>query len=205
MSQVRFGIALLAVLAALEAGAQSNAIAGSVSPNDAASPGLTQTAATVGAERVAVQREQAVRAACIDGRRLVCGRIMDILPQGLVVESGYTNLLREPLSRSWLIPGAAEASRTENLIESKIPGGICVGLVLLSDTPKGKRAKPAKYDYVIVEAYPAGKYVWTSAGSVERPLRRFSASVLAAVQATLAVQTNTQAAPAPFRAPSLPQ
>jgi hypothetical protein len=58
-----------------------------------------------------LRHEQDVRAACIEGRRLICGKILEILPAGLIVESGYTNLLREPLSRSWLIPGTAEASR----------------------------------------------------------------------------------------------
>src|SRR5271170_3484502 len=49
-------------------------------------------------------REQ-IRMECIEGRRLICGKILQILPDGFVVESGYTNLLREPLVQSWLAPG----------------------------------------------------------------------------------------------------
>ena len=146
----------------------------------------SSTGAASGSVSAALRHEQDVRTARIEGRRLICGRILDLRPEGLIVESGYTNLLREPLSRSWLIPGTAEASRAQNLIESKTPGAICVGRILLTDTPKGKKAaKPAKYDYVIVEAYPAGYYLYTSAGSVQRSLRRFSASLVAAVQRTL--------------------
>ncbi len=131
------------------------------------------------------RREQEVRKFCIEGRRLICGRILDIVPEGLIVESAYTNLLREPISRSWLIPGTAQATKAENLIESKTPGAICVGQVLLTDTPKGKRAKPARYDYVIVQAYPAGQYTYTPAGAVQLSVRRFSANLPAAVQTTL--------------------
>jgi hypothetical protein len=133
----------------------------------------------------ALRHEQDVRMACIEGRRLICGKILEILPEGLIVESGYTNILREPLSRSWLIPGTAEASRAENLIESKTPGAICVGRVLLADTPKAKKAKPARYDYVIVEAYPAGQSTYNSAINVRRTVRKFSASLVAAVQKSL--------------------
>jgi len=135
-----------------------------------------------------------VRLACIEGRRLICGRILDIVPEGLIVECGYTNLLRQPISKSWLIPGTVQASRAENLIESKSPGAICVGRVLLTDSPKSKKLKPAKYDYVIVQAYPAGQYTYTSTGTVQRTLRRFSANVMAAVQANLETQNKPDSA-----------
>jgi hypothetical protein len=154
-------------------------------PKAAAKPAQLQNAVPVEPPAAAVRHEQEVRNACIEGRRLICGRILDLVPEGLIVESGYTNLLREPLTRSWLIPGTAQASRAENLIESQSPGAICVGRILLTDTPKGKKAKPAKYDYVIVEAFPAGHYSYTSAGTVHRTLRRFSSSLVAAVQETL--------------------
>jgi hypothetical protein len=140
----------------------------------------------------ALHREQEVRSACIEGRRLICGKILDILPEGLIVESGYTNLLRQPLSKSWLIPGTAEATRAENLIESKTPGAICVGRVLLTNTPKGKKAaKPSKYDYVLVEAFPSGEFTYTSAQTIKRTVRKFSASLLVAVQAALAAERTT--------------
>jgi hypothetical protein len=177
---IRLGVALSCVVSAVAASAQSNSIPFTNSPAAESSS-------------AALRHEQDVRTACIEGRRLICGRILDLRPEGLIVESGYTNLLREPLSKSWLIPGTAVASRAENLIESKTPGAICVGRVLLTDTPKGKKAaKPAKYDYVIVEAYPAGQYTYTSTGTVRRTLRKFSASLLAAVQGTLAAEKKPQ-------------
>src|SRR5580700_1179538 len=43
-----------------------------------------------------------IREGCIQNRRVVCGRILKILPEGMVIDSGYTNLMRPPLNRSWL-------------------------------------------------------------------------------------------------------
>ena len=128
-----------------------------------------------------VQDREKVRAICIEGRRLVCGKILEVLPDGLVVDSGYTDLLRQPLTQSWLVPGTVRASRAENLLEENKPGANCIGLVFLTHLPKGKKFKPAQYDYVIIEGYPAGQYTYTSVGSVQRTVRQFSASLNAAV------------------------
>jgi hypothetical protein len=38
----------------------------------------------------AMEPEQ-VRTGCIEGRRLICGKVLKILPDGLVVDSGYTD------------------------------------------------------------------------------------------------------------------
>jgi hypothetical protein len=103
-----------------------------------------------------VQRTEQMRAACIHGRRSICGRIVKVRPNGLVVESGYTNLLRVPLTRSWLVPGKVTASQAANLIESREPGAVGVGLVFLTDVPKSRRLQPKVSDYVIIEGYPAG-------------------------------------------------
>jgi hypothetical protein len=132
-----------------------------------------------------VERVEQMRAACINGRRSICGRVLQILPDGLVVESGYTNLLRSPLNRSWLVPGTVTASRAPNLVEGNEPGAICVGLVVLTNLPKSRRAKAKAYDYVIIEAYPAGPYTYTSVGSLQRTVRRFSTSLEAAVKLNL--------------------
>jgi hypothetical protein len=127
------------------------------------------------------QDSERVRAICIEGRRLVCGKILEVLPDGLVVDSGYTNLLRQPLTQSWLVPGTVKASRAENLLEENKPGANCIGLVFLTHLPQGKKFKPAQFDYVIIEGYPAGQYTYTSVGSVQRTVRQFSASLGAAV------------------------
>src|SRR5215469_12800497 len=41
---------------------------------------------------------ESVRTACINSRRRICGRVIKITPQGLVVDSGYTSLQRPQLS-----------------------------------------------------------------------------------------------------------
>jgi hypothetical protein len=127
------------------------------------------------------QDSERARAICIEGRRLVCGKILQVLPDGLVVDSGYTNLLRQPLTQSWLVPGTVQASRAANLLEENKPGANCIGLVFLTHLPQGKKFKPAQFDYVIIEGYPAGQYTYTSVGSVQRTIRQFSASLGAAV------------------------
>ena len=139
------------------------------------------------------QRAEAMRAVCIQGRRSICGKIIQVLPEGLVVESGYTNLLREPLTRSWLIPGTVTASRANGLQESSEPGSIVVGPVLLTDLPKARGKSPRQYDYVIIEGYPAGQFTYTSVGTVQHTVRRFSAQLVKAVELNLQ-PTNPPAA-----------
>ncbi len=126
------------------------------------------------------QRSEQIRTACINGRRHICGRVLQIVPQGLVVESGYTNLLRPELSRSWVAPGNVSATLPPNLVEEKSPGAICVGLVLVTDIPKRPAVK--LYDYVILEAYPAGQYVYQPVPSVSKTIRRFSVGLLTAIK-----------------------
>ena len=128
------------------------------------------------------QRVEQIRAACIQSRRRICGKILQVTPDGLVIDSGYTNLMREPLNRSWLVPGTAAATRATNVIEANQPGSVCLGLVFLTEIPRKPDAKPRLYDYVNLEAFPAGQYTWTSVGDVQRPLRRFSTKIEKAIE-----------------------
>jgi hypothetical protein len=132
-----------------------------------------------------LQMVEQIRTTAINGRRSICGRILKVLPEGLVVESGYTNLVRYPLDRSWLLTGTVVAARTPNLVESSEPGSMCVGLVFLRDYPKSRRTKPKPYDYVVIEGYPAGQYTYQSVGTVQRTVRQFSASISSAVKLNL--------------------
>jgi hypothetical protein len=122
------------------------------------------------------------RAACIQTRRRICGKIVKVLPEGLVVDSGYTNLMREPLTRSWLMPGTVEAARPANLVEDNQPGSVCVGLVFLKDIPKGPGAKPKVYDYVNIEAFPGGPHTYASVGELQRTVRGFSSKLAKSVE-----------------------
>jgi hypothetical protein len=128
-----------------------------------------------------VHATETIRANCINGRRIVCGRILKILPDGFVVDSGYTNLMQPPLNRSWLVPGTVQALRDPHLVEGNEPASVCVGKVFLTDTPKSRRTKPGQYDYVVIEAYPDGSYTYTSLGTIQHTLRRFSASLETAI------------------------
>src|SRR5437870_447400 len=84
----------------------------------AASPPLSPAAT------VSVRAEQ-IRTDCIKGRRLICGRVLKVFPDGLVVDSGYTDLLRPPLTESWVVPGTATASRDRTALELNEPGTPC--------------------------------------------------------------------------------
>jgi hypothetical protein len=125
---------------------------------------------------------EAIRADCILGRRIICGKIVKVLPGGLIVESGYTNLMRLVLAHSWLIPGTVAAEREPNQLEKNETDAICIGLVYLTDTPKSRRAKPRLFDYVDLQAFPVGQFTYNSVGNLQRTVRHFSGSLAMAVQ-----------------------
>jgi hypothetical protein len=164
---VKFSLVFLFAAASLFA--QTNPPPASISPTN---------------ENLAVlQHVEELRARCINNRRVICGKILKILPDGIVVDSGYTNLIRAPLNQSWLIPGSALAERATNLVEVTAPGSICVGQVFLTDLPKPPRGMtPKVFDYVIVEGFPMGRYTYTSVGSVEHTVREFSTKVTTATR-----------------------
>jgi hypothetical protein len=123
-----------------------------------------------------------VRMECIQNRRRICGKIVKVLPEGLIVDSGYTNLMRQPLDRSWLVPGTAQAAKPAHLIEENRPGSVCVGLVFLTDIPNSPGAKPKVYDYVNIEAFPIGRHTYVSVGELQRTVRGFSVKLVKSVE-----------------------
>jgi hypothetical protein len=145
------------------------------------------TATSASSTNEAVRAEQ-IRAACVSGRRLICGRVLKVFPDGIVVESGYTNLVRKAFEGAWLIPGTAVASRATNLVESQEPDSICVGTVFLTDLPRprgGGKVAVKPYDYVILRGYPAGHYGYATVGGIERAVRRFSVGLETAIRLSL--------------------
>ena len=139
------------------------------------------------ATAAAVRAEQ-IRADCINGRRLICGRVLEIVPGGLVVDSGYTDLLRPPLTESWVVSGTVPASRDPSVLELNEPGTPCIGLAFLTDIPRRQKVK--KFDYVILIGYPAGQYVYSPAPKVRRTIRKFAGGLDTAVRLTLQAEEN---------------
>jgi type II secretory pathway pseudopilin PulG len=175
----------LVCVAALSASAQpsvTNYTGKAVVAKAADAQGQTNSAA------IASAHAEAVRKACVDGRRVICGRVLKVVPGGLVVDSGYTNLLRAPLNRSWVAPSTVTVSRDPNAVELNMPGAPCYGLVFLTDTPK--RKQPKEYDYVAITGYPAGQYIYTPAPNVEKTIRKFSGGLETAVKLTLAAERD---------------
>jgi hypothetical protein len=190
MNRPIINLLVLSILAVFPAFAQPNPPAAAIATNVLAAASQTNQILSL------VQHADQVRAACIQGRRSICGKIIQILPDGLVIESGYTNLLRAPLTTSWLVPSTATASRPENQLESNEPGALCIGLVFLTDYPKSKRLVPKRYDYVIIEGYPAGQHTYASVGSVQKTVRHFSAQLAKAVDLDVQSETHPPAASA---------
>ena len=129
------------------------------------------------------QRVEQVRTACIEGRRYIAGKVVQVVPEGLVVDSGFSRLLSAPFNKSWVVTGTASVSRDSNAVEEKKPEALCVGLVLLSNIPKKPGVKA--FDYVVIHGYPAGEYTYRPVPGVEKVIRRFSASLERAVDANM--------------------
>ena len=178
---------IVLTVAGLTALADSNSIR---SASGALSAGGSPAQDQVEALRVARRTEQ-VRTECIEGRRYVAGRVLQVTPQGLVVDSGYSQLMRPPLNQSWVVPGTAAVERDAHAVEEKKPGAVCVGLVLLSNFPKRPPVKT--YDYVMIPGYPAGEHVYKPVPGVEKTIRRFSASLERAVEMNMASEKKTSA------------
>lgn len=132
------------------------------------------------------QRVADIRAACVNGRRCVCGKVIQIVPEGLVVESGYTALMEPPFIGSWVIPGGALVNRDPKLIERDEPASPCIGTVLLTDFPKRPAVK--LYDYVLLQGYPAGEYLYTPIPGVQKEIRKFAGGLDTAVKLKLAAE-----------------
>jgi hypothetical protein len=132
------------------------------------------------------QRAADIRAACINGRRCVCGKVIKIVPEGLIVESGYTALMEPPFTGSWVIPSGALVNRNSKLIERNEPASPCIGTVLLTDFPKRPAVK--LYDYVLLQAYPAGEFLYNSVPGVEKEIRKFAGGLDTAVKIKLAAE-----------------
>jgi hypothetical protein len=170
-------LALLFVFAVMAAPAQTNVVAPARQLEAISNSSPETVQATAGQGLSSAQRYEKARLECIQSRRIICGKIVKVLPDGLVVDSGYTNLMRAPIDHSWLIPGTVTASRAVNLVEAGRPDAICVGLVFLTDLPKSPGAKPKLYDYVNLEGFPVGQYTYTSVGDIRRTVREFGAKL----------------------------
>jgi hypothetical protein len=168
--------------------------------NQAAVPPQANTAAPATALPVTVdpmvaaraERAEQIRTGCIANRRLICGRVLEVATNGLVVDSGYTDLLRPPLGQSWVIPGSASASRDPHRLELNQPASPCIGLVFLTDVPR--RPKPGKYDFVVLIGYPAGEYTYQPLPGVEKPIRKFAGGLATAVKLQLQAEKKNSTA-----------
>jgi len=120
------------------------------------------------------------RAACIQGRRVICGRVLQITTAGLVVDSGYTGLLQPPLNHAWLNRATALPARPAQVMEKSTTDAVAIGPLLLTDFPR--RPAVHQYDYVTLQGYPAGHYDYVPLPGVTNRLRRFAGGLETAVR-----------------------
>jgi hypothetical protein len=170
----------LLLFAAVPALAQNNQVAPTHLASEASHspPGIIQR--QTNQVLTMAQRMEGLRLNCIQNRRTICGKILKVLPDGLVIDSGYTNIMRDPLNRSWLVPGSVKERPAANVVEGNQPACVCIGLVFLTDLPKKPKAKV--YDYVNLTGYPTGQYTYSSVGDIRRTVRKFSAKLNHLVQ-----------------------
>jgi len=152
-----------------------------------------QTNLNIGADH---DRAEQMRAACIQGRRIICGRVLQVTKAGLVVDSGYTNLLHPPFDHSWVTRAQANPARPAVLVESAEPDSVAVGLVLLTDFPR--RPPVHRYDYVVQHGYPAGHYDYVPVAGVTKTIRKFTGGLETAVRLNLQAEQPSRAKPAAF-------
>jgi uncharacterized repeat protein (TIGR03806 family) len=140
-------------------------------------------AACASAQTNLAARAEKIRADCIQGRRYVCGRVLQITPAGLVVDSGYPSLLQPPLNHSWVTRANVAPARPAALVEGAEPDAIAVGLLFLTDIPR--RPAVHQYDYVALHGYPAGHYDYVPVPGITKTIRRFSGGLETAVRLNL--------------------
>ncbi|MDB6068032.1 MAG: hypothetical protein JWR26_4240 [Pedosphaera sp.] len=162
-----------------------------VSPASSQGPAQT-TNRPLNAVAQAAQSER-IRTVCINGRRRICGRVLQLVPGGLVVDSGYAGLLRPELGRSWVVPANVAVTRPPNLVEANTPGSICVGIVFITDIPQKPKVKVD--DYVVIQAFAAGQYNYNKLGNLKQTIRKYSAILENAVELNLQAEAGKQMAP----------
>lgn len=135
---------------------------------------------SVSAQTNLAGRPEQIRDNCIQGRRYVCGRVLQVTPSGLIVDSGYPSLLQPPLNHSWVTRANVAPTRPAALVEGAAPDSIAVGMLFLTDIPR--RPPVHQYDYVALHGYPAGQYDYVPVPGLTKTIRRFSGGLETAVR-----------------------
>jgi uncharacterized repeat protein (TIGR03806 family) len=151
---------------------------------------------SVSAQTNLALRAEQIRTECIEGRRIICGRVLQITKTGLVVDSGYTNLLGPPFNHAWVTRANANPARPAALVEGAAPDAIAIGLLFLTDIPR--RPAVHQYDYVAQHGYPAGHYDYVPVPGVTKTIRRFSAGLETAVRLNLQTELESRPKPAAY-------
>lgn len=111
---------------------------------------------------------------------MIAGRVVQVTPEGLVVESGYSKLLSPPFNSSWVVRGTALLQPDPHAVEQNRADAMCVGLVFLCNLPK--RPAVRIYDYVLLHGYPAGEHIYVPVPGIEKTIRRYSGSLERAME-----------------------
>lgn len=111
----------------------------------------------------------------IDSSRTVAGKVIQKLPDGLLVDSG-AEVMAEVGKTEFTYGKYSVSSVTHTGVgEGNQPGTTCLGLVLLQDHPRYSDMVDGAYVKVI--AYPIGQYQYTTVQNASKTVRKFSADL----------------------------
>lgn len=126
-------------------------------------------------EQHAVQtRIQTAQQALIQRSRTISGKIIQKIPEGLLVDSG-----REDIDQvghtdvEFNARGDMSTSKTVTLQEGDTAGALCLGLVLLADHPRYNQL--VDDNVVVVLAYPDGQFSYKAVSGGQKTVRKFTA------------------------------
>ncbi|MEI9962107.1 MAG: hypothetical protein WDM76_13540 [Limisphaerales bacterium] len=179
--------ALLLFFVALSASAQTNVA-------KVASNSPSQTIPDTNQSSIVIVRGAACEADSRDLRARPSFDLRGKFSKCCLMDWWWKAVIRILCVRRWIVPGWCRArprpAARPVLLKATNRVRFALGWFFITDIPKARRTKPAQYDYVILQGYPAGQYTYTSLGTIERTVRRFSAGLSTAVDLCLEAENK---------------
>jgi hypothetical protein len=131
------------------------------------------------AQAAAYARYQAIKAEVEQGNRRIEGKVLQKIPEGLLVDSGAAAIAIDEGMHNVSFAGGT-------LYEGTAPGVEALGLVLLQDYPDPNIADEGHVDII---AYPVGLFTYDSVNKSSKTVRKFSCDLDKAIR-TMALEEN---------------
>ncbi len=167
-------ILLLTVLACL---AQTNSQVSATNHPEAIKARQRAADAAEIARLQAIARVDAVRKSVEANRRLVHGKVIQKIKEGLLISSGAKEVSDAANDSGYQVHknGSVTSWSGGTLVEGDKPGALAIGYILLQDYPA--QASVVDDHELTINAYPVGQFVYDSVGGAKKTIRRFTASL----------------------------